>query len=85
LERRKTATRSREHMAIMMFVPIFVGTAIALFVAIIGAFIVPGPDKVLHRHMLVTAVVMCGLMWLLAYMSQMFYLAVPEMKNHTSS
>jgi len=72
-------------MAFIMFLPIFIATGLAIAIAIIGSFIVPGPDKVLHRHMLVTATVMCWLMWLLAYMSQMYYLAVPERENKTTS
>jgi len=70
---------------VMMYVPIMVATGFAFFISAIGFFLVPGPDKPLHRVMLWTAVVMCWLMWLLAYMSQMNYLAVPERSNHTNS
>jgi len=68
----------------LMFVPIFVATGLAVAISIIGYWLVPGPDKPLHRTMLWTAVVMCWLMWLITYMSQMYYLAVPERANSTS-
>jgi len=71
-------------MAIMMFVPIFIGTGFAILISLVAGFFVPGPDKALHRTMVGTAAVMCWLMWLLAYMSQMYYLAVPERNNQTA-
>lgn len=62
----------------MMFIPVAVGTALALLIGLLSVFFVPGPDKALNRTCAVTAVVCCWLMWLCVYMSQMYPLAAPQ-------
>lgn len=70
----------------MMFLPVAVGSAVALIVGIISFLFVPGPDKALNRTVAVTAIVCCWLMWVCVYMSQMYPLAAPQraLGNHSS-
>jgi len=66
-----------------MFVPIAIATGLGILVSLVGFCFVPGPDKALHRTMVVTAVVMMWLLWLVTYMAQMYPITVPQKSEST--
>ncbi|KAL6070808.1 hypothetical protein QOT17_006565 [Balamuthia mandrillaris] len=62
----------------MMFLPIGVATGLTILLGVALTVFTPGPDKSLNRTLAWTALFCCWLLWLCAYMSQMYPLAQPE-------
>jgi uncharacterized membrane protein len=69
----------------MMFLPVAIGTGLAILIGVIFMFFTPGPDKALNKVLIITALFMMWLMWVCVYLSQMYPVAVPEKPEEASS
>jgi len=54
-----------------------IALAVVVALGIMGTFVVPGPDKALHRVLVWTSVVCVYLFWLMVYQSQKYPLLYP--------